>query len=344
MHIVVYAGPPKSASTTLQVALWHNRDVLRGAGIEYIGAAEPDGWIEWSLVSLYAAPAVLASSGLFPTPEAQRAWSASAWSDFEAQLDRSSADVALISSEHFCFVRDKAELVSRLRQRADRLTFITYARDPAALYASGIDEMVRGGDVFSRLPKPADFRYPMQSIRAYAPLLPEGGLVVRSFRSGDLVDGDIVPDFFHVLSELAGRRVTAEVPVERENQSLPAAITLWLLSCNALGPFDDDALARRSDLIDALREDEALKDLPKLRMTDPEIAKAIRLNNAETLNWLNAGPLAHSPLETAPADAEALAAPQLRARLRRWLLSYGRGDHMKLVMKAVMRHSEQNPA
>ncbi len=67
MHIVVYAGPPKSASTTLQVALWHNRDVLRGAGIEYIGAAEPDGWIEWSLVSLYAAPAVLASSGLFPT-------------------------------------------------------------------------------------------------------------------------------------------------------------------------------------------------------------------------------------------------------------------------------------
>ncbi len=219
--------------------------------------------------------------------------------------------MALISSEHFCFVRDKAELVSRLRQRADRLTFITYARDPAALYASGIDEMVRGGDVFSKLPKPADFRYPMQSIRAYAPLLPEGGLVVRSFRSGDLVDGDIVPDFFHVLSELAGRRVTAEVPVERENESLPAAVTLWLLSCNALGPFDDDALARRSDLIDALREDEALKDLPKLRMTDPEIAKAIRLNNAETLNWLNAGPLAHSPLETAPADAEALAGPAI---------------------------------
>jgi hypothetical protein len=338
MHIVVYAGPPKSASTTLQVALWRNRESLARAAIDYVSTSEPDGWIEWGLVSLYAGPAELASSGLFPTAEAQRSWSEKNWTDLEARLDQSTADVALISSEHFCFVRDRAALVARLRRRADRLSFVAYARDPVALYASGIDEMVRGGDVFAKLPKPADFHHPLESIRAYDPFLPDDGLVIRSFEPGSLKDGDIVADFFHVLSGIAGRRVTAEVAVKRENESLPGAVTLWLLSTNALGPFDEAALARRSALIEALRADELLKDLPKLRMTDPEIATAIRLSNRPLLDWLNSGPLARSPLETAPAGAMALPAAQLREKLWHWLLSYGRENHMRLVVRAAMRH------
>lgn len=341
MHVVIHAGPPKTASSTLQWVLWRNRDALRAAGIEYLHTEHPD---EWRLVALYRKaewpiPEVLAAR--FSTQQEMRAWSAQGWADLEDRLERTRADTMLISSEHFGGVYDKPALVARLRQRADRLSVVAYVRDPVALYASIIDEYVRLGHEFAKLPKPGRFRYPMHGFRGYAPLLTDDALVLRSFRPDDLVGGDVVTDFFYLLSSFCGREIGAEFPRARLNQGMPGAASLWLMSANALGPFLGDAGTRRQALIKALRADPTLEDLPRLQMTDPEIATAIRVNNCEILDWLNAGPLAHAPLQSASADAALLPAEELEERLRRWLLSYGRDDHMRRVTEAVMRHESQ---
>lgn len=341
MHIVVHAGPPKTGSSTLQLALRANREALAARGIAHILPADPP---EWSLIALYGWPGMHQTPVLterFPDAEAQRRWSAHAWTEFEAALDKTEASVVVISSEHFDAVRDKADLVARLRQRADRVTFVAYARDPVALYTSDTDQAIRVGHVFSRLKKPGDYPYSMRAIRSYAEFLPADDLVVRSFDPAVLVGGDLVADFFSLLAAFAGRPVPVESPVPRQNESLCGAATLWLLSTNALGPFRGEARKRRVALFQALRVDPDLQDLPKLKMTNPEIATTIQLNNRDTLDWLNAGPLAQAPLETAPADARSLPEAQLRERLRRWLLSYGRADHMRRVMQAVMRHGAQ---
>lgn len=281
----------------------------------------------------------------FSSVEEARKWSEDCWAAFEAYLDANKPEVTLISSEHFANIGDPAPFIERLRTRFDRIDFIAYARDPVAIYVSNVDELVRGGVRFSDLPQLSQFRYnSVTNIKAYEPLLGSDHIYLRNFSRESLVGGDIVDDFFAMLSKLTGTEHFPQSRPTSTNESICGAATAWILTMNETFVFastdtdDREVIRERRDLIDRLRQSEALRDFPRLSLkTAPGLEAVIRERSRPTVEWLNSTYM-HGQLEIDPGTpiSEMPDAKELRRRLRNWFLSYLTPEAIRVLTREIV--------
>lgn len=344
MHLILHLGPPKTGSTSIQRALWRGGEQLQAAGSHHYRGRKPS---EWSLHFLYSPhktklPPVLRRH--FDSVAEATAWSEGCWDLLQQEVTEKRPDVTIVSSEHFANMADPAGFIDRICDGFDEVTLIAYARDPVALYVSEVDELIRGGRRFRDLPQVHGFHYnAVHNIRGFEELVGRDNLILRNFDRDTLVDGDLVADFYHVVSERTGRMVAPpELPDDAVNDSLSGAATAWLLTMNETTGMQEAStevyralIEDRDRAVAALRKSKELRKLPRLSMTDPVLECMLRAQADETVAWLNDGYLS-TPLPRAEMPEEVPNKAGQKKRLRNWLMSYMTPQAMRAIGRALI--------
>lgn len=340
MKLILHIGAPKTGTTAIQAALRLNKQMIEAAGGFFLDADAR------ALTTLYANPGkrfFLQERLRHGDQATAEAWSDGQWTWFEGQVDKRRPKFAVVSSEHFVNARFFDQMLERFQKRFSEVVAIGYVRDPVDLYPSGVDQRIRGGAPLTRLPAPEDFPFIIdRKLKRMRTLLGADNLVVRNFARSNLRGGDIVSDFLSVFGELSGMSLEGAQKPPRQNDSLCAAATLWLLSVNQqidyLDPDVDQGIAaERFETIQRLRSAEELKEFPKLKLTHPLLKSALRCatyNVSETLNreFLNDQEL----IPTEAPTGEPPTKDEQRAAMREWLLSHHDGEAMARIMRLAV--------
>lgn len=346
MKVILHVGPPKSGTSSIQKALNAAADDLGTRNIRYYRAPQLN---EWSLMYLYSSreqtelPPYLKS--FFGDRAEALAWSRACWDRFEETVDGLACDYVVLSSEHFANIRQKDGFLHRLTQRFDEIQLLAYARDPVSLYASTIDQAIRGGARWGDLTLPHDYAYnPVKSLRGYEPLLPAGHLSIRNFSREVLRNGDVVTDFFAELSRITNRDLPVPQTKTKDNSSLCGAATSWLLMVNQTiersrqpTEYHRELMQARRKLIKRLRDHETLAGLPKLSFQNTPVERVIRHNSRQPVTWLNRHYLAGQPLKTSEPSHLVLPSPAAAtAALRDHLMQYLDADAVAALGAALL--------
>lgn len=327
MHLLLHIGPPKTGTTAIQAALAQNRAALADAGVMQFAPPEPFQPLR-ALGALHADARQVAIPEYrrkFASPDQVRAWSRDNWQALAAQVAASDADLCAISSEHLSYGLDFAALIADFRRIFDRVTVLAYARDPAALYFSDLQQRLRGlGVRAAELPVPGQYAYSHRKVlERFLPLVGRDNMLVRNFSRANLAGGDAVADFAARL-EAFGKRV--EMAPVRTNESLPGAALALLLLLNESHDGRNSLLVEnRRNMMRALRTSPAVAALPAFRPDMAGARRLIRARAAEDCDWINRNFLQGQellPVEEDPVETEAKTPARWRAELRDMLLEY----------------------
>lgn len=339
MEVLFHIGSPKAGSSTLQDMLALNAPELADQGI-----------LAWQPEWRTSDPARALANLLLPIERAHfssRAesivWSRDCWKDLAAQVGKRRPRLTVLSSETMMELQTPRKLIEALRQIFDRVTILAYIRDPADHYRSGLDQAIRGGARMAELPLPVSFFYPDPAILGRYPVLPGvDGFILRNFDRANLAKGDLIADFAACIARLTGQAPDLPARPAATNESLPAAATLWLLSANETfarftSQNDRDILKRRRAVISGLRNSAELRDLPALRLDDPEIAGWARQGAASLISFCNAhfAATGQTTLTAPPPPADLPPPEAMRARLHRWLNGQATPEAIARVVQVV---------
>ena len=343
MHAIVHIGAPKAGSSAIQGTIHRDRAAIARQGIyPFLPSTGP---LDRALSARFRPDQTRLKPDMrmkFDDAASMQAWSRRCWEELEATLRAERPDYALLSSEHFFNLLRPGELLDALGALFSKITLILYVRDPVAHYVSQTDQQIRGGVRLRDLGTPASFAYyPAARLEDYLAAVGRENMVVRNVDRANLEGGDVIADLFEQVARITGRRVDWTASPRRANESLCGAASAWVLGTNEtferFGSGDKEAIARRQELFQRLRASEALTGLPKLKITEPDLAALIRHNAREKAEWLNATFLeGQVPLETADAPAKIPDEDALRVRMRDWILGYLTPEHLELVMREVI--------
>lgn len=296
MHVIVHIGAPKAGSSSIQNAIRQNIDALENQGVEAFRGSHTLNNRETLAMRF-----MQQRKRLRP----QERWKHGALVEANKKSARRQK-FAVLSNENFINLRN-----------------------PVEQYRSRTDQQIRGGARFCDLMMADRYRhYPNAALKRYLALVGRERLVVHNFARGNLVDGDVVADFFARVEKDAGCPITLPEPPARVNESPCAAATVWLMTANETfrrlnDAGDRDTLQQRYDLIKRLRTSETLCAWPTLKLDDPELTAPIRFNMRDFCLWLNETFLdGQEPLTVDPPREMPLKGPALRARMRDWLLCH----------------------
>lgn len=138
MRCLVHIGPPKTGSTSIQRALFQNRQALLDAGMHFLANGPGN---EWRLLIPFMRRT---SPNWMPRPlrllfrdsRGALEWSEKGWDILRAQAAKPEIDTIIISSEHLINIPDKAGFVARLEENFDEIHLVGYLRDPVKLFVS----------------------------------------------------------------------------------------------------------------------------------------------------------------------------------------------------------------
>ena len=343
MHAIVHIGAPKAGSSAIQGTIHRDRAAIARQGIyPFLPSTGP---LDRALSARFRPDQTRLKPNMrmkFDDAASMQDWSRRCWEELEAAVRAERPDYTLLSSEHFFNLPRPGELLDALGALFSKITLLVYVRDPVAHYVSQTDQQIRGGVRLRDLGTPAGFAYyGAARLETYLAAVGRENMVVRNFDRANLEGGDVIADLFAQIARITGRRVDWTAPPRRANESLCRAASAWLLSINETfehhGSGDRAAIQRRWELIQRLSEAEALAGLPKLQLTDPELAALIRHNAREKIDWLNATFLeGQIPLETAAAPARIPDEDALRARMRAWFLGHLKPEIFGPVFREIV--------
>ena len=212
-------------------------------------------------------------------------------------------------------------MLAHLGRLFSGITVLAYARDPAALYLSALQQRVQGGHCLRDLDTPRSYRYTLRrQLEPYIDWMGCENVILRHFQRANLEEGDVVADFLAQLSRF-GKKIS--IPGHNVNESLPGAAIAWLLMVNET--WDRSALTdMRKQAITRLKRSPAVAQLPAFSPKMPEAKALIRARAAKDCAWINRTFLDGQellPLQTGPAPAYPGDAAW-RAELRDALLAY----------------------
>lgn len=288
-HVLLHVGPPKTGTTTIQVALAEAASELGRHGYHYpAGGTHGQPWLAWEAMEAVGIPVVRL------TREAH------SWSDTLAEANAAKAHTLIISAEDFAHSgMDEAALHwvrDRLRGCAVRIVFAL--RDPEAVVRSVWQHSVRwnagGGEQWMEFHEAAAMLSDLTRVR----VVPFVNLLERSLRpvhTGLFTvpresDAALLIERFVRASGLPLEGLL-KVPSFNENVSLPSDQTALLLRFNqalaSLPPMTDalSAYDVRGALLRALQQwDEGGR---RLQPSPSGATEQLRRLRADILAWLD---------------------------------------------------------
>ncbi|WP_118135153.1 hypothetical protein [Oceanicella sp. SM1341] len=338
MKLILHIGPHKTGSSSIQASFSKARESLAEQGVVYHVDTELG---VRSLSARYSARSGLALPSLlrvYPNADDVIERSEKAWQALEQNAPGCGARLYVISSEHFAALTAEGteEAVRRLQTIFDEIKVVAYARDPVSMYASSIQQQMKGGLRLSTFPMPGRYGWLLRrQIEPFAELVGKENVIVRNFSRDKLHDGDAVQDFAHVLG-MEGQPVT--IKTVNENESICGAAVAWLMMANETadpGPSTES----RHKVIQSILASERLKAFPSLKLTDKELQSAISAKSYEDMVWVNETFLpADQQLKLGPKTSMLKSVPpeEIRNRVRNWIMSYLTQDAAAAIAEEIV--------
>jgi len=329
MRIIVHIGPHKTGSTSIQSALKNSAQELRNQNIYYPVHTQGSARV---LPGIFFGNNRKWGFGLreiFGTIGALKEISSQFWHELEKQVQSEKPQTTIISSERFSSFSQPKQLINRLEKNFDDVKIIYYVRDPVDLFLSSINQNIRGGTRFEDLKTPWTYAYSKpKRLQRYISLLGKENIIVRNFDRSNLIDGDVVDDFFHIVSTLVGGKISFSRNDAFKNPSLSAAASVWLMTINETferfsETDDQEILQRRRLVINHLLRSDSIAALPKFEFPDQIPPEIIRHNARDTIDWFNEGFLQDQVKLVAPVlDATFPSPEEIQKQMRDWMLGY----------------------
>lgn len=206
---IVHIGDGKCGSTAIQNALYQSRNDLKQRGIYFDTLARNSGH---TTLSLLAGQRSRAATG---KREALA-------HDILKLLQDGSGDYdwVILSAENFVNLtpQSAAGLVASIGHPIEAIDVIAYVRNPPAMYASSIQQIIKGSHLF---PPPESYHRRIDhKLQAWQAWIGADRMEVRVFDRRHLLGGDVVADFESYLSHVTGEAVC--LSSETANRSLSA--------------------------------------------------------------------------------------------------------------------------
>jgi len=337
MHLLLHIGPHKTGSSSIQYALRDGREALAENGVLYYA---PDPFPAWSLAALYATEQQRAHPMLrqkFPTDAAVVGWSREVWAGLERAVAGSDAGLCVLSSEHFASLYKNGSFLTHLGRLFSGITVLAYARAPVALYLSAFQQNIQGGQCLRDLKSPRSYKYVLRrQLEPYIESLGLENVILRNFQRDSLAGGDVVADFQAQMCRFAPK---VTIPLLNINESLPGAAIAWLLMVNET--WDHSALTEmRRKVISRLKRSPAVAALPNLQLDEPALVAFIQARARDDVDWLNQTFLGDQvPLDPGSMSGDGVKLPpepELRARMRRWIMGYLTPEAIEIIAEEVI--------
>lgn len=342
MKLIIHIGSPKAGSSAIQDGLEQRASTLEKQGIACYYRPR-------ALSTLYEnlPPHHFLLQGWFETASQARAWSRHNWEQFESKVKSDRPRITLLSSEQFLNMPDLGFFLERLAKTFSEIHAVAYVRDPVSMFQSNLDQRIRAGARLRDLFSPWELANPMwiaSSLDRYLSILGHDHFHVRCFDKSNLKDGDVIADYFGLVSRIVAEEIAPPEQSFHVNESLAGAATAWLLivnetMANAEKQLDAKVLKKRRDeLLQVIRETKELQALPRLRLDEPLVEAFLRHQTAEGCKHINRTFLKG---QTQLGVGDRLANPptpeELRRRTRRWIMSYLTPDLLELLSSRMLR-------
>lgn len=230
MRLVLHIGTEKTATTTLQHFLYHNRAALaaRGVGLSDICGAPNNRWLAGYCQPHHQFDNFFRAIGL-RSPEEKQAAFADFPDRFAAEVAGLTGDVMVLTSEH-CHSRltDKASLTTLrdlLAPHFSDIRVICYFREQAAVVKSLYSTAIKGGKnatfpdfLKSCTPKSLRYNY-AASADLWTDVFGQDAFCPRLFIKDEMVGGDVITDFLDAAG-ISGEGLDHNIP--NQNESLGA--------------------------------------------------------------------------------------------------------------------------
>ena len=344
MKTILHIGPFKTGSTTIQAALAQNRTALseRSVYVPTLGTVFK-GHGERGLPARFTGDGPLTEplpNLPWSTPTEARKLSDDCWDQIARDVQQKKPEVMLISSEFFSIVKDFDGLKKRLNSLSDDIFVVAYVRDPVSLFVSQIQQKIRIGTCFAKLPNPFKFTYfPRTVLENFTREFGGDRVIVRNFERENLYKSDITYDFMSTVDEALGLNLSDQLTLPpRQNESIPGALAAWILMSDEMsGPAGFGR--HRSKMLSFLSEHTKIQPMDKMKLDDPILVAAIRGNCDSDSNWINEHFLADQvklptmshPVEVDPQD--------VRQRFRKWFQSYLTPADVRIITNILMFNS-----
>lgn len=342
MHLILHLGPSKTGSSAIQAALKKNSELLASHGVLQPSVSGHDLCFRYR----YDSRLPPNMERRFGSLKELTAKTEGSWQSFEAEIRESDYDTVLVSSEDIPSARLRDEMLRRFQKSFDKITGIFYFRDPVELYVSEINQRIRHGLRLRHTPTPLTYNYRhLEFADWFAGAIGSEGLICRNFDRSNLFRGDVVQDFFRILSTLCGVPEEFTIPKVPVNQSLSGASSAWMYTFNEIldrrfRKVNSKILERRSEVVKQLRKTDTVNNHAKLRLDDPILQSVIRQKSDAELRMINEKYLAgQTPLRVDNSASAEVEAEEVKERMREWLVSYLTQDAAQNIARELLTHS-----
>ncbi|MCC2658304.1 MAG: hypothetical protein K0Q76_3412 [Panacagrimonas sp.] len=283
-RIILHIGSPKTGTTTIQRSLFRSREQPHGFTYPDLNTGQNKLTAHHHLLLLLKAHDEL--------PRRMRyLFTGSRYSrtveDTKAKLreELQNADNIVLSSEYLFSMRDRhiAALKDILTEcGVDEILICLYVREPAAYYASIVQEACKGTGPF---PQPDSFRYPIKDVIERWSAHFDGQVAVRGFHRDLLANGDVFTDFVTFSSQHFGVTKPAIEPLS-ENQSISIEALMLLDRYRArFHPTQASTVTRDIDVLVGHLQKLGAASYTKVALK-PNVSDLIYANHEPALTWL----------------------------------------------------------
>lgn len=206
--LILHIGDGKCGSTAIQNSLFRSREELARHGILYDTLTPNSGHTTLPLLIGQGSRAATGKRMDLARQTVQL---------LQDQIPR--YEWAILSAENLVNLTADAvtELLEMIGGTAKSAVAIAYVRDPAAMYLSSVQQIIKGSHIY---PAPESYHRRIdRKLKNWRKLIGSNRLTVRAFSRASLIEGDVVADLEQWLCTLTG------CPVRLERQVANASLT-----------------------------------------------------------------------------------------------------------------------
>lgn len=342
MSLIIHIGTGKTGTTSIQASLELNRKKLISKGMNYPESKKGEhNILEGAVLPFEKLHRVFRSE--YKNCESKVLEDANELCEKIKKSTKENSHT-IISGEYFLTLDTSAinKLIGKFGLNSnDEITIICYVRQPSSYWLSAIQQGLKGSTKVDNVIKR---RYPFRAgLQNWIDVFGIQNIVVRPFDRNQLLDGDVVSDFYETIYNLTNIRIENPLLAEEKNSSVSAEMCILMQELRMeLIDTDDDVFSDESrNLIRLINANGKNLEQTKMKF-HPYLAEFIDSLHFEDLEWLKENFNVHLPTPNSIGGRDKKSAIRIftKGRVRQMLYGYNH-DVLRKYRKIVTRRFKE---
>ena len=286
MSLIIHIGTGKTGTTSIQASLELNRKKLISSGMNYPEFKKGEHNILEGAVLPFEKLHRVFRSEYSDDKKKVAVEGNELCKDIKKSIKK--YPYTIISGEYFLTLDTKAinELIGKFGlKNDDKITVICYVRQPSSYWLSAIQQGLKGS---TKVENVIERKYPFRAgLQNWIDVFGIENIIVRPFDRNQLLDGDVVSDFYETVYNLTNIRIENPLLAEEKNSSVSAekCILMQELRINLIDTDDNVFSDDSRKLIRLINANGKNLEQTKMKF-HPYLAKFIDFLHNDDLEWL----------------------------------------------------------